>query len=356
MTTQQLAYDLFESEELRTLFIRAAMTSFGGAPHDVIGLHGLVHALGLVLSWEPAAIAKGGSQSISNALLKAFEELGGEVYLNCEVVKLLREGGIAKGIKLRDGTEVESKVLVAGDISALQALQLIGEEYLDPKIVRRIKNIRYDRHKVVWAVFALHELPKYKASSFNPDCEKAPRTYLCPKNSDYLANLYLSEIYVNGIASKLFMFLGPDSIWDESRAPKGKHIIGIEEFSATVRFFSPSKWQELRVKFHKEIIKQWQIYAPNMKEDNVIASRIYTPYDIFKLHPNMHEGSIACGDMIISQLDRFRPIPEMSSYRTPIKNFYLCSSATHNGVGTGRGCSYNCFQIICKDFGLQMNI
>jgi phytoene dehydrogenase-like protein len=354
MTTQQLAYDLFESEELRTLFIRAAMTSFGGAPHDVIGLHGLVHTLGLVLSWEPAAIAKGGSQSISNALLKAFEELGGEVHLNCEVVKLLHEGGVAKGIKLQDGTEVEAKVLVAGDISALQALQLIGEEYLDPKIVRRIKNIRYDRHNVVWAVFALHELPKYKASSFNPDCERAPRTYLCPKNSDYLANLYLSEIYIKGIASKLYMFLGPDSIWDKSRAPEGKHVIGIEEFSAPVRFFSPSQWQELRVTFQKEIIKQWQIYAPNMQEDNVIACRIYTPYDIFKLHPNMHEGSIACGDMIISQLDRFRPIPEMSSYRTPIKNFYLCSSATHNGVGTGRGCSYNCFKIICKDFGLRI--
>ena len=41
MTSQQLAYDLFESEELRTLFIRASMTSFGGAPDDVIGLQGL---------------------------------------------------------------------------------------------------------------------------------------------------------------------------------------------------------------------------------------------------------------------------------------------------------------------------
>jgi len=76
MTSQQLAYELFESEELRTLSIRAPMTSFGGAPDDVIGLHGLVHSLGLVLSWEPAAIAKGGSQSVTNALQKAFTEMG----------------------------------------------------------------------------------------------------------------------------------------------------------------------------------------------------------------------------------------------------------------------------------------
>ncbi|MEM4450523.1 MAG: NAD(P)/FAD-dependent oxidoreductase [Nitrososphaerota archaeon] len=353
MTTQQLAFDIFESEELRTLFIRAAMTSFGGAPHDVIGLHGLVHALSLVLAWEPAAIPKGGSEAITEALKKAFVEMGGEFFLNSEVVKLLHKDGIAKGVRLKDGTEIEAQQLVVGDISATQAVQLIGEEFLDPKIVRRVKNIRYDRHNVIWAVFAVHELPKYKAASFNPDCQKAPRTYVGPRNADYLANLYLSEIYLKGIASKLFMFMGPDTIWDPSRAPEGKHVIGIEEFSAPVRFFSPSRWQEIRVEFEREIIRQWQWYAPNMTRENVIACKIYTPYDISLAHPNMHEGSIACGDMIVSQMDRFRPIPEMAHYRTPIKNFYLCSSATHNGVGTGRGCSYNCFQVICKDFGIK---
>jgi len=94
-------------------------------------------------------------------------------------------------------------------------------------------------------------------------------------------------------------------------------------------------------------------YAPNMTRENIIASHIVTPYDIQLAHPNMHEGSIAGGDMIISQMDRFRPTPELSNYRTPIKNFYLCSFATHNGVGTGRGCSYNSYQVIREDFGLD---
>jgi len=353
MTTQQLAYDLFESEELRTLFIRAAMTSFGGAPHDVIGLHGFIHAIGLVLSWEPAAIAKGGSQSITNALQKAFTEMGGEFFVNSEVVKLLIENGKAKGIRLRNGTEVEAKGLVVSNLSALQSIQLIGEEHLDSKIVRRVKNIRYDRHNVIWAVVAVHELPRYKAASFNPDCGPQPRLYMGPRNADYMANQYLSEIFVKGIANRLFMFVGPDSIWDSSRAPEGKHIIGVEEFSAPKRFFSASRWQELRNEFENAIIREWQIYAPNMTRDNVIACRVVTPYDIELRHPNMHEGSIACGDMIISQMDRFRPTPELSNYKTPIKNFYLCSSACHNGVGTGRGCSYNCYQVISKDFAIK---
>jgi phytoene dehydrogenase-like protein len=353
MTSQQLAYDLFESEELRTLFIRAPMTSFGGAPDDVIGLHGLVHALGLVLSWEPAAIAKGGSQSVTDALQKAFTEMGGEFFVRSEVVKLLVDNGKAKGIRLKDGTEAEARSLVVSDLSALQTIQLIGEEHLDSKIVRRVKNIRYNRHNVIWAVLAMHELPQYKAASFNPDCGPQPRLYMGPRNADYMANQYLSEILVNGISSKLFMFVGPDSIWDRSRTPEGKHLIGVEEFAAPTRFFSASRWQELRKEFEDAIIRQWQIYAPNMTRGNIIACRVFTPYDIELRRPNMHQGSIAIGDMIISQMDRFRPTPELSSYRTPIRNFYLCSAATHNGVGTGRGCSYNCYQVIREDFSIH---
>jgi len=353
MTSQQLAYDLFESEELRTLFIRAAMTSFGGAPDDVIGLHGFVHAIGLVLSWEPAAIAKGGSQKITDALQQAFTEMGGEFFVRSEVVKLLIKNRKAAGIRLKDGTEVEAKRLVVSNLSALQTIQLIGEENLESKIVRRVKNIRYNRHTVIWALFAMHELPVYKAATFNPDCGPQPRLYVGPRNADYMANQYLSEILVNGISSKLFMFMGPDTIWDPSRAPEGKHLIGVEEFAAPTRFFTASQWQELRKKFEDAIIDQWQIYAPNMTRDNIIGCRVFTPYDIELRRPNMHQGSIACGDMIVSQMDRFRPTPELSGYRTPIKNFYLCSSAGHNGVGTGRGSSYNCYQIISKDFGLD---
>ena len=276
MTSQQLAYDLFESEELRTLFIRGCMTSFGGAPDDVIGLHGFVHAIGLVLSWEPAAITKGGSQKLTDALQQAFTEMGGEFYVTSEVVKLLIKNRKAAGIRLKDGTEIEAKKLVVSNLSALQSIRLIGEENLDYKIVHRVKNIRYNRHTVIWAVFAMHELPNYKAATFNPDCGPQPRLYMGPRNADYVANQYLSEILVNGISSQLFMYLGPDTVWDSSRAPEGKHMIGVEEFAAPTRFFSASQWHELRRKFEEAIIDQWQIYAPNMTRENVIGCRVFT--------------------------------------------------------------------------------
>ena len=68
MSLRQLARDFFESRELQTLFMRATTTSTGCFPDDVPGLQGLVHCLPLTLSFEPAAIAVGGSQAITDAL------------------------------------------------------------------------------------------------------------------------------------------------------------------------------------------------------------------------------------------------------------------------------------------------
>jgi phytoene dehydrogenase-like protein len=352
MTCQQIAYDVFESEELRTLFMRAAMTSTGCAPDDVIGLYVFIHTLALVLSWEPPAIAIGGSQSITNALQRAFKEMGGEFFLNSEVAKLLITNDRAKGIRLKSGVEIEAKKMVVSDLDANQTVcRLIGEDHVSTRILRRVNNIRYNRHQVVWANFAVHELPKYKAACFNPDCGLQPRLYLGPRNAGYLATQYQAEIFVHGMSKRLFPFTGADSLWDESRVPEGKHIVSVEEFSAPVRLFSASQWEQLRNDFAVSILKEWEIYAPNMTRENVIASRVITPYDVLQRHINMRDGSISCGDMILSQQDRCRPIPELANYRTPIKNFYLCSSAAHSGVGTGRGSAYCCYQIVAEDFG-----
>ena len=77
-TSQQVAYDLFESEYLRTLFMRSCMTSSGVFPNDAIGVYKTLHTLGLILTWEPASIAIGGTHAITHALQRAFSSMGGE--------------------------------------------------------------------------------------------------------------------------------------------------------------------------------------------------------------------------------------------------------------------------------------
>ena len=56
--------------------------------------------------------------------------------------------------------------------------------------------------------------------------------------------------------------------------------------------------------------------------------------------------------MTVNQLDRFRPTPELSNYRMPVKDLYNCSSNLHSGGGIGRGSSYCCYKVIAEDHDL----
>jgi len=89
-----------------------------------------------------------------------------------------------------------------------------------------------------------------------------------------------------------------------------------------------------------------------MTKENIIGTRIYGPYDVQAGKPDMHEGGWTEGSMFASQLGRFRPTPELSGFRTPIKNLYMCSSNLHSAGGIGRGSSYIAFKMIAQDRSL----
>lgn len=62
---------------------------------------------------DGAVIPKNRSHSISCALLDRFEELGGEVWFNSDVKKIIVKDKLAKGIVLDDGTEVFADYVIA---------------------------------------------------------------------------------------------------------------------------------------------------------------------------------------------------------------------------------------------------
>lgn len=354
MTGKQVAYDFFESPELRTLFMRAIETSSGCFPEDVIGLYGLIHTMALVLSWESASIVIGGTHTISHALQRAFSQMGGQFFVHQEVERVIIENGKAVGIELVNGNTAKAKQVVVSDLGVPQTVfRMMGEKYVTPKVAHRVRNIDYDRAQIWWGNVALHELPKYSAAETNPDLGPQPRLYLGPKDPDYMANRYQAEIYTRGWPEKMFILTAPDSIWDPTRAHASKHSILVEEFAPPYRFFSEREWLRKRKEFVDELFKQWVQYAPNMTKDNLIDAFITTPLDVVMRHPDMIEGGWVEGSMYASQLGRFRPVPELSDYRTPVERLYMCSSNLHSAGGIGRGSSYNCFKVIAEDLGLE---
>ncbi|MEE8339259.1 MAG: NAD(P)/FAD-dependent oxidoreductase [Xanthomonadales bacterium] len=352
MSIRQIAYDYFESPELRTLFMRATLTSGGCFPDDPGGLMTLVHAMGLVLSFEPAAIVKGGTQSITDALVSAGKKLGVEYFTGRNVDKIIVEGGQATGVELIDGSRIDSSIVVS-DLGLPQTyLRLLRDETISDRIRHRLSNIHYDRGQILWGNVAMHELPKYKAEHLNPGVGTQPRLYTGAKDPDYFASKYQHDIFLLGFPQQLYVLTAPDSIWDRTRAPEGKNTVLIEDFTAPARFFSGTEWTRIKEDFVNQWLDKWETYAPNMTRDNIIATRIYSPYDVLSGHPDMIEGGWTEGSMIASQLGRFRPFPELASYRSPIKNLYQCSSNLHSAAGIGRGSGYIAYKAIAEDRGL----
>ncbi len=353
MSLRQLAQDFFESPELQIMFMRASTTSTGCFPDDVPGLQGLIHCLPLTLSFEPAAIAVGGSQAITDALVAAGGKLGVAYETSCDVDRITLQDGRATGVELSDGSRIAAD-LVVSDVGVGQTvLRLLRDVDVDQRLRRRISNIHYDRGQLLWANLAIHEPPHYLAERANPGVGSQPRLYWGPKDVDYLHLRYQPEIFLNGFASRPYVLSSVDSLWDETRAPAGSHIIGVEEFSAPRRLFSADVWRTIRDRFTENLLGEWARYAPNMTRENVIAARVYTPEDIQRERPNMIEGGYSTGSTIASQLGRFRPIPDLTGHRLLLENVYDCSANMHSGSGIGRGSSYNCYQEIARALRLR---
>jgi phytoene dehydrogenase-like protein len=353
MTVRQLAQDFFESPELQILFMRAATTSTGCFPDDVPGLQGLIHCLPLTLSFEPAAIAVGGSQAITDALVSAGRQLGVRYETASEVDRIIVGDGRATGIELIGGARISAQ-LVVSDLGLEQTvLRLLRDLDIDGRLRRRIANVLYDRGQLLWANLALHEPPRFLAERDNPGVGSQPRLYWGPKDLDYLHLRYQPEIFTGGFAEQPYVLCSVDSLWDTTRAPEGMHIVGVEEFSAPRRRFSDAEWRTIEDRFTDNVLRKWASYAPNMTADNVIASRVYTPADIERQRLNLVQGGYSGGSTIASQLGRFRPIPGLTGYRLLLDNLYDCSANLHSGPGIGRGSSYNCYQEIARALRLE---
>ncbi len=353
MSVRQLAYDFFVSDELRTLFMRAATTSTGAYPDDVIGLQGLVHVLALTLSLEPAAIAVGGTGAITEALVSAGRRRGVEYHTHAPVEEIVVESGRATGVRLGDGATVGADVVVSGLGMPQTVLDLLPEGSAPSRVAHRLRNIHFDRGQLIWANVAVHELPDYAAKTGDDRVGPQPRLYWGPKDPDWLATRYQADIMTRGYSSRAFALTSADTIWDPGRAPAGEHLVGLEEFTAPLRLFDRDGWRRIEREARSTLVEQWQRYAPNMTSDNIAGLRMVLPRDVLATHPDMAEGGYSQGSTIASQQGRFRPIPELSGYRTLLENLYTCSSSMHSGSGIGRGNSLNCWRTIAADLGLD---
>ena len=347
----QVMRDVFESEALIAALLRIAYQWTGNSP-DMDG-GGLFQYMGAFGFDEGFGCMRGGTHTFAHATYRILIENGGATFTKHEVDKILIENGRAKGVRLLDGTDVEARKLVVSTLDPeTLCFRFIGKDYFNPKVLRRVANLERKAITINWYFWAVHELPKYKAASFNPDINDVGSLFLGNKDPEILVKECCWR-KLGKIPPELTLQLMPNAIVDKTQAPEGKYNILHEQFTVPASALTEKGWREYKKSHAEQVIKTWHEYAPNMTWDNVIGYAPNTPFDVCRNANMAPEGNWGVIDQITSQWGRWRPIPEMSGYRTPINNLYATGAAWHPGGG-GMACNgYNCYKIIAEDFGLE---
>jgi phytoene dehydrogenase-like protein len=120
------------------------------------------------------------------------------------------------------------------------------------------------------------------------------------------------------------------SLTDTSLAPPGRHVM-----SCFVQYapydLRGGDWDSQREAFGDAVIDTIAEYAPNIK-DLILHRQVLTPLDIEREF-GLSEGNIFQGELTLEQLFFLRPAAGWAQYKTPVRNLYMCGSATHPGGG-----------------------
>jgi phytoene dehydrogenase-like protein len=102
-------------------------------------------------------IPRGGSREMAFRIQKKFESLGGKVYINADVTKiLLANGGNATGIRLADGKEINADYIICACDTDYTFGHLLDRSYIDPILSEMYANRKaypvYGMFQVAFAV------------------------------------------------------------------------------------------------------------------------------------------------------------------------------------------------------------
>lgn len=299
-----LTKTLFKHEPARALFAGIAAHSFLPLESIASSAFGLVLGMaGHAVGWP---IPRGGSQTIANALAAYLRELGGKIETNRRVENL---------------HDLPKSRTILLDISPWQFVRIAGERL--PKRYRRCLESFQHAPGIFKVDYALSAPVPWKTEA----CRRAGTIHL-GGTMDEIA-VAEREVALGKIPDQPFVLVAQQSLFDETRAPRGQHTL----------------WTYCHVPFDctvdmsTHIEAQIERFAPGFR-DYILARHNAGAADLEKSNSNLAGGDISGGAANLWQLIA-RPILSPTPHRTPLPGVYLCSASTPPGGGVHGMCGYH---------------
>jgi phytoene dehydrogenase-like protein len=273
-------------------------------------------AFGLVLGITAHAlgwpIVRGGAQRLSDALTAYLRSLGGAVFVNRPVGSL---------------DELPASRVVLCDVTPRQLLR-IARPRLSAKYCDQLKKFRYGMgaFKIDWALSA--PVP-WKAQ----ECKQAATVHVGATAHEIASS---ERAAWRGYESrKPFVLVVQPSLFDDTRAPRGKHTLW------TYCHVSNGSDADMSERIEAQIER----FAPGFR-DTILARCVAPPAVLERRNANLVGGDINGGAPNLGQMF-FRPTRKL--YSTSRRGLYLCSSSTPPGGGVHGMCGYFAAQRALKD-------
>jgi len=278
---------------------------------------------GAFRSW---GFARGGTGAISNAIASAARAAGVEIRTRAAVAHILVTGGQARGVALDGGDELRADLVLSSVDPKLTFLKLIDDRELPADFAGEVRRYKF-RGSSGKVNLALDALPDFTCL---PGAGPHLRGALSISPSvDYMERAY-DEAKYGAFSRRPYIDMVIPTLTDPSVAPPGKHVLSCFVQYAPYRLASGT-WDEQRDAFGDAVVDTIAEYAPNLRRI-IVGRQVLTPLDLEREF-GLTEGNIFQGELTLEQLFFARPVPGWAQYRTPIRNLWMCGSATHPGGG-----------------------
>ncbi|WP_126973363.1 phytoene desaturase family protein [Gynurincola endophyticus] len=302
----------FKSKYTRGLW--AGMTAHSMQPLEnlstaAIGI--VLTTVGMVHGW---AIPKGGSQSIANAMEQYFLSLGGK---------------IQTGTPVKNLGQLPSAKAILFDLTPKQVLEIAGESFSS------LYRWQLSKFKYGMGVFKMDFAVDRPVPFINQLCNQASTVHIGGTFEEIQESE--SDIWKGKHPEKPFVLLAQSSMFDDTRAPEGKHTIWA--YCHTPH----GSTTDMSVAIENQIER----FAPGFRK-TILAKNTINSKQLEAYNANYIGGDINGGVLNITQLVN-RPALRFSPYKTSAKGMYICSSSTPPGGGVHGQCGFHAAKQALRD-------
>jgi len=306
----------------------------------------LHHVMGTIEGQQGAwAYPEGGMGGVSNAMAKSAIARGASIFTEQDVQQLmLGDSGQVKGVRLRNGTEIRSDIVLSNATLKVTFNDLLPSGTLPQLYMDKVNAIDYTS-PVGKINVALRELPNFVADPHDPRNGAAPHhqctIHLNCENSHMLETAY-QQGRAGLIPDRPMIEMTIPSSLDPTIAPKSCHVALLFTQFLPYELANGVAWDDhWKEVYAKKVFQQIEEYAPGF-EKSIIGYEVLTPPDLERIF-GITGGNIFHGSMRLDQLYLSRPFSSWKSVnkadhfpvlpRTPVDGLYICGSSLHPGGG-----------------------